>query len=116
MRLLQRGSAYWAPSAAVLLMVRAILRDERTVLPVSAMCRGELGIDGAYVGVPARLGRQGVVEIVGDGLDAAEIDALRAAAAEVRGRVADLEQMGLMGTAPAAGQPSLVDAVRDTLL
>ena len=58
------------------------------------MCRGELGIDGAYVGVPARLGRQGVVEIVSDGLDAAEIDALRAAAAEVRGRVADLERWG----------------------
>ncbi len=60
-RLLQRGSAYWAPSAAVMLMVRAILRDEQVVLPIAARLSGQFGIDGVYVGVPARLGRRGVV-------------------------------------------------------
>ena len=40
-------------------MARAILRDEGRVLPVSAWCQGPFGIDGAYVGVPARLGRDG---------------------------------------------------------
>jgi len=125
-RLLQRGSAYWAPSAAVLLMVRAILRDEQVVLPIAARLSGQFGIDGVYVGVPARLGRRGVSEIVMTGLDDAEVAALRAAAEEVRGRAADLRELGLMTAAPApapaggaaAGTPpaSLLEAVRGTLL
>jgi malate dehydrogenase len=126
-RLLQRGSAYWAPSAAVLLMVRAILRDEQVVLPIAARLTGQLGIDGVYVGVPARLGRSGVSEIVTAGLDESEIAALRAAAEEVRSRVADLHALGLMrrleasppGGVAAQRSPlpaSLEDAVRSTLL
>ncbi len=95
-RLLQRGSAYWAPSAAVMLMVRAILRDEQVVLPIAARLSGQFGIDGVYVGVPARLGRGGVSEIVTAGLDEAEVAALRAAAEEVRSRVAGLHELGLM--------------------
>ena len=121
-RLLQRGSAYWAPSAAVLLMVRAILRDEQVVLPIAARLSGQFGIDGVYVGVPARLGRRGVSEIVTAGLDEAEVAALRAAAEEVRSRVADLHGLGLM-QGPAAPAPtggtaaaSLVEAVRSALL
>ncbi len=124
-RLLQRGSAYWAPSAAVMLMVRAILRDEGVVLPIAARLSGQFGIEGVYVGVPARLGRGGVSEIVTAGLDEAEVAALRAAADEVRSRVADLHDLGLMrsAAAQAAGagsrpttSASLVDAVRDSLL
>ena len=123
-RLLQRGSAYWAPSAAVMLMVRAILRDEQVVLPISARLSGQLGIDGVYVGVPARLGRGGVSEIVTAGLDEAEVAALHAAAEEVRSRVADLHELGLMRkTAPgtiadstAPSTASLVDAVRQSML
>ena len=124
-RLLQRGSAYWAPSAAVMLMVRAILRDEGVVLPIAARLSGQFGIEGVYVGVPARLGRGGVSEIVTAGLVEAEVAALRAAADEVRSRVADLHDLGLMRTAsaPEAGAgsrptapASLVDAVRDSLL
>jgi malate dehydrogenase len=126
-RLLQRGSAYWAPSAAVLLMVRAILRDEQVVLPIAAQLAGEFGIDGVYVGVLARLGRRGVSEIVTAGLDEGEVAALRAAAEEVRSRVADLHGLGLMrrleaspsGGGPASRSPlpgSLAEAVRSTLL
>jgi malate dehydrogenase len=131
-RLLQRGSAYWAPSAAVMLMVRAILRDEASVHPIAARLSGQFGIDGVYVGVPARLGRSGVTEIVTSGLDEAEQTALRAAAEEVRGRVADLHSLGLMRSpvAPSAARPaaggstpgsqaapaSLIEAVRGTLL
>ena len=55
-RLLERGSAWWAPSAAIVDLVRSIVRDERRVLPVCAMCRGQFGIRNTYVGVPARLG------------------------------------------------------------
>ena len=102
-RLLKRGSAWWAPSAAICDMVEAIVHDERRVLPLSAYCRGEFGIDGVYVGVPARLGRRGVAEIVDLGLDAAEVAGLRAAAAEVAGRVADLDSIlaGAGGASPA---------------
>jgi malate dehydrogenase len=92
-RLLERGSAWWAPSAAIVDLARAIVRDERRVLPVCAMCHGQFGIRNTYVGVPARLGRGGVVEIVDPGLTMAEVSALRAAAEQVAGRVADLDAM-----------------------
>jgi malate dehydrogenase len=103
-RLLKRGSAWWAPSAAISAMVRAIVDDERSVMPVSAYCRGEFGIDGVYVGVPARLGRGGVVEIVDLGLTPEEIAGLRAAAAEVSERVAELDRIlaGAKDEAPPA--------------
>jgi malate dehydrogenase len=102
----------------VLLMVRAVLRDEQVVLPIAARLSGQLGIEGVYVGVPGRLGRSGVSEIVTATLDEAEIAALRAAADEVRSRVADLHALGLMRGAgtPAARSASLVDAVRESLL
>ena len=100
-RLLERGSAWWAPSAAVVEMVRAIVRNEGRVLPVSAWCQGPFGIDGAYVGVPARLGRAGVTEIVDPGLAPDEVAGLRAAAAEVQGRVAELDAL----LAPTGGTP-----------
>src|SRR4051812_2137303 len=123
-RLLQRGSAYWAPSAAVMLMVRAILRDEQVVLPIAARLSGEFGIDGVYVGVPARLGRRGVSEIVTGGVDEAEVVALRAAADEVRSRVSDLRDLSLVrettpGTIKGSTAPlssSLVEAVRQSIL
>jgi malate dehydrogenase len=99
-RLLRRGSAWWAPSAAILAMARAIVRDERSIWPVSAMCRGQFGIRNVYVGVPARLGAGGVVEIVDPGLSAAEVALLRAAADEVAARIADLDAIG--GAAPPA--------------
>jgi malate dehydrogenase len=100
--------------------VRAILRDEQVVLPIAARLSGQLGIDGVYVGVPARLGRAGVSEIVTANLDEAEITALRAAAQEIRSRVAELHALGLMrGRASTPSTPSsapLVDVVRQTLL
>jgi malate dehydrogenase len=105
-RLLERGSAWWAPSAAILQLVRAIVADERRVLPVCAMCRGEFGIHDTYVGVPARLGRSGVLEIVDPGLDGEEIAGLRAAAGQVAARVAELD-----ATAPAAPAAPVRDLV-----
>jgi malate dehydrogenase len=63
-KLLQKGSAYYAPSAAVAEMVDAIVYDQKRVLPCAALCQGEFGIDGLFVGVPVRLGKDGVEEIV----------------------------------------------------
>ncbi|MDP9300347.1 MAG: malate dehydrogenase, partial [Actinomycetota bacterium] len=62
--LLKTGSAYFAPSASVVSMVDAIVNDTRAMLPVCAWATGQYGISDVYVGVPARLGRAGVEEIV----------------------------------------------------
>src|SRR5207249_11792666 len=75
--LLKKGSAYYAPSAAIAQMVNAIAGDTKEVLPVCAWCTGQYGIDGVYVGVPARLGRGGVEEIVEFELGGEELEALR---------------------------------------
>lgn len=63
-KLLKAGSAYYAPAAAVAEMVDSILFDQKRVLPCAAYCDGEYGIDGLFVGVPVKLGRDGVEEIV----------------------------------------------------
>ncbi len=88
--LLKKGSAYYAPSASIAQMVNAIAGDTREVLPVCAWCTGQYGIDGVYVGVPARLGSRGVEEIVELELNDTELSALREAAEGIRAKCADL--------------------------
>lgn len=88
--LLKKGSAYYAPSSAVGKMANAILGDTKEVLPVSAWVSGEYGLTDVYLGVPARLGRKGVEEIVALDLHPREMDQLAAAAAAIRARCADL--------------------------
>jgi malate dehydrogenase len=83
-KLLQRGSAFYAPSAAVAEMVDAIIYDKKRVLPCAALCQGEFGIDGLFVGVPVRLGKEGVEEIIEIELDADEQEQLKASAAAVQ--------------------------------
>jgi len=91
--LLKKGSAYYAPSAAIAKMVQAIARDTEEVLPVCTWCTGQYGIDGMYVGVPVRLSRSGVEEIVELDLNADELGALRAAAEGIRTKCADLAKL-----------------------
>ncbi len=62
--LLKTGSAFYAPSAAVVEMVEAILADRQKIIPSAAYCEGEYGIQGLFVGVPARLGARGVEAVV----------------------------------------------------
>jgi malate dehydrogenase len=83
-KLLQRGSAFYAPSAAVAEMVDAIIYDKKRVLPCAALCQGEFGIDGLFVGVPVRLGKEGVEEIIEIELEAEEQDQLQKSAAAVK--------------------------------
>ena len=61
--LLKTGSAYYAPAASTVEMVDAILKDKHTVLPVRCYLEGEYGIRDLYVGVPVKLGPQGVEKI-----------------------------------------------------
>jgi hypothetical protein len=58
------GSAYYAPSAASYEMVASILRDKKKILPCATYLEGEYGIEGLFVGVPVKLGRAGVEEVI----------------------------------------------------
>jgi malate dehydrogenase len=82
--LLKTGSAYYAPAAAVQRMVDAILNDRHEILPCSAFLQGQYGINGLFVGVPVRLGRGGVEQIVEIELTPTESTALAASATAVR--------------------------------
>ena len=81
--LLKTGSAYYAPSAAIAQMVESILFDKKQILPCTAYLEGEYGIDGLYVGVPVKLGANGVEEIVEFDLTPDEASALKKSAESV---------------------------------
>ena len=82
--LLKTGSAYYAPSAASAQMVESILLDRKEILPCAAMLDGEYGISGLYVGVPVKLGANGVEEIIEVELTESEGTALQASADAVQ--------------------------------
>lgn len=91
--LLKKGSAYYAPSAAIAKMVEAIVHNTGELLPVCAWCTGQYGIDGVYVGVPVRLSLSGVEEIVELDLTEDELAALRGAAEGIRTKCQDLAKV-----------------------
>jgi len=82
--LLKTGSAYYAPSAAAVEMVEAILRDKKKILPCAVYLEGEYGIHGLFVGVPVKLGAGGAEQIIEIKLTAEEQAALDKSSASVR--------------------------------
>src|SRR5881296_1804488 len=62
--LLKTGSAYYAPAASAVEMVEAILKDKKKILPCAAYLDGQYGVTGLYVGVPVKLGREGVEQVI----------------------------------------------------
>jgi malate dehydrogenase len=82
--LLKTGSAFYAPAASAVEMVEAILRDKKKILPCAAYLDGEYGIRGLFVGVPVKLGRGGIEQIVEIKLLPAEQAALERSAEAVR--------------------------------
>src|SRR6266446_6252383 len=82
--LLKTGSAYYAPSAAAVEMVEAILKDKKKILPCAVYLEGEYGIKGLFVGVPVKVGSNGVEEIIQIKLTAEENTALQKSAGSVR--------------------------------
>lgn len=62
--LLKTGSAYYAPASAAVEMTESILKDKKKILPCAAYLEGEYGIHNLYIGVPVKLGRDGIEEIV----------------------------------------------------
>ena len=81
---LKTGSAFYAPAASVTAMVDAILLDRGRILPCAALLEGEYGVDGVYVGVPVKLGANGIEEVVQIELTAEEQTALNKSAAAVQ--------------------------------
>ncbi len=93
-RHLKKGSAYYAPSAAIAQMVESIVRDQKRLLPCSAWCSGQYGITGQFVGVPVILGRAGVEKIVELPLSVAEEKDLHTSSAHVASKIAQLQIAG----------------------
>jgi malate dehydrogenase len=81
---LKTGSAYYAPSAAAVEMVEAILKDKKKILPCAVYLQGEYGIEGYFIGVPCKLGAAGLEQIVEIKLTAEEDAALKKSAEAVK--------------------------------
>jgi malate dehydrogenase len=89
--LLKSGSAYYAPAAAAVEMVEAILKDKKKILPCAAYLEGEYGVNGLFVGVPIKLGAKGIEEIIQINLTTEERAALQKSAAAVQELVGKLK-------------------------
>jgi malate dehydrogenase len=91
--LLKTGSAYYAPASGAVEMAEAILKDKNKILPCAAYLEGEYGISDLFVGVPVKLGRNGVEEILELKLLPDETEALNKSAAAVKELVEAMKKM-----------------------
>ncbi len=89
--LLKTGSAFYAPAAAVVEMIEAILKDKKKILPCAAYLDGQYGVKGLYCGVPVKLGRKGVEQVIEIKLTPEEDAAFKKSAAAVRELVEKLK-------------------------
>lgn len=87
-------SAYWAPAAGTVMMAESIIQDKKMVLPCHAILHGEYGIEGLFVGVPVKLGRNGIEEIVEFDLTEEEKAALKKSADHVKEVCDIVDNMG----------------------
>ncbi len=90
---LKKGSAFYAPGASSAAMVNAILSDTGEVMPVCAWTTGEWGISDVYLGVPAKLGKGGIQEIVELDLNEGELSQLKEAAEAIRTKCQELDSV-----------------------
>lgn len=95
---LKTGSAYYAPGAAAARMAQAILNDTKEVLPCSVLAQGEYGIEGLYIGLPARLGRAGVEGTVEIPLSDVETRAMRDSVEGAKALLAELPEFKTIAT------------------
>jgi malate dehydrogenase len=94
-KLLERGSAFYAPAASAIAMAESYLRDKRRVLPCAVLLNGEYGQSGLYVGVPVVIGANGVERIVEVEFTEAERTAFEASCAAVKRLVEDFKKLGV---------------------
>jgi len=90
---LEGTSAWYAPGAAAASMAEAIIKDSGRVLPCAAWMNGQYGLNGMFIGVPARLGRNGIEEVINVPLSTDEQALMDASAQHVRDNLAKLEQL-----------------------
>lgn len=88
-------SAWYAPGAAAAQMVEAIVRDQKRVFPVCAYLNGEYGMKDIYLGVPVKLGKDGIEQIIEVKLDAEEEKLLETSAKAVKNVMNNLEDLGI---------------------
>jgi len=91
---LKSGSAFFAPSAAAVEMLEAILTNESKIVPVSVYVQGQYGLRDLFIGVPAKLGKNGVEEIIELDLDSEEKNALNHAAILIKNKILELQSLG----------------------
>ena len=97
---LKQGSAFYAPGAAIVQMVEAIVKDKKRVLPAAAYLEGEYGLHDIYVGVPILLGAGGVEKVIEVELTAEEQAALKRSAEAVEELVRVLPALDVVGSTP----------------
>jgi malate dehydrogenase len=102
--MLKTGSAYYAPAASVAQMVDSILNDRNEILPCAALLQGQYGVDSLFVGVPVKLGRSGITQIVEIDLTDEERAAFQHSADSVKELVDAMAAMS--GGASNAGTPA----------
>ncbi|HUW04821.1 MAG TPA: malate dehydrogenase [Williamwhitmania sp.] len=88
-------SAWYAPGAAAAMMVEAIVRDQRRILPVCAYLNGQYGLSDIYMGVPVKLGKRGIIDIIEIDLNDEERGMLNDSAKEVTDLMKELDSMKL---------------------
>lgn len=87
---LKTGSAYYAPSSSAVQMIESIAKDKKRVLPCAVWLEGEYGLTDVYVGVPVKLGKKGIEEIIQIKLTPEEQAALNKSAEDVKKNIAKL--------------------------
>ena len=92
--LLKTGSAYYAPAYAAVKMAEAILKDKKKIIPCTAYLEGEYGIHDLFIGVPVKLGKKGVEDVIQVRLTNEEQKALRHSATAVQKLVDDMKKLG----------------------
>jgi malate dehydrogenase len=93
-KLLKTGSAFYSPASAAIAMAESIIKDQKRLLPTCAYLKGEFGVDGYYVGVPAVLSAKGVERVVELTLNEEEQAALNKSVDAVKGLVEDMGRLG----------------------
>ncbi len=89
--LLKQGSAFYAPSSAIVAMTESIIKDQKRILPASAYLEGQYGQEGIYFGVPAKLGASGIEEILELELTGEQQEILKKSSETIRKVVSELE-------------------------
>ena len=82
--LLKTGSAFYAPAASIVEMIDSIVKDKKKILPCTVLCNGEYGFDDIFIGLPVKLGKRGLEQIIEIKLNKEESEALKKSADAVK--------------------------------